>query len=72
MKLIYEKFREIAGNSAPELPDLTEKVTKIRQFGVFTNFLSIYIGGHTKTLCLLTEKRRTTADACLQGHSVFF
>ena len=50
MKLIYEKFREIAGNSAPELPDLTEKVTKIRQFGVFTKFLSLSKNATLETL----------------------
>ena len=50
MKLIYEKFREIAGNSAPELPDLTEKVTKIRQFGIFTKSLSLSKNATLETL----------------------
>ena len=37
----HEKFREIAGSSAPELPEFDEKSQKIRQFGVLTNFLAV-------------------------------
>ena len=36
-----EIFREIAGNSAPELPEFDRKSQKFRQFGVFTKFLSL-------------------------------
>ena len=38
----HEKFREIAGNSAPELPEFDGKSQKFRQFGVLTKFLSLF------------------------------
>ena len=47
-----------------ELPDFDEKSSEIHQFGVFTKILSNYIRGQMITLQLLTEKKRTTADAC--------
>ena len=59
MKLIYEKFREIAGNSSPELPDLTEKVTEIRQFDVFTKFLSL---SNNATLETLSPVKQSDSD----------
>ena len=47
-----------------ELPDFDEKSHETRQFGVFTKLLWDYTRGQMITLHLLTEKRRTTADAC--------
>ena len=41
MRRKHEKFREIAGNSAPALPEFDIKSQKFRQFGVFTKFLSL-------------------------------
>ena len=42
-----EIFREIAGNSAPELPEFDRKSQKFRQFGVFTKFLSLFQKRHS-------------------------
>ena len=47
----HEKFREIAGSSAPELPDFDEKSQKFRQFGVLTNFLAVLKDATLATLC---------------------
>ena len=52
MKLIYEKFREIAGNSAPELPEFDGKSKKFRQFGVLTKFLSLFYKRHSSNTAL--------------------
>ena len=40
-------FHEIAGNSAPELPEFDRKSQKFRQFGVFTKFLSLFQKRHS-------------------------
>ena len=51
----HEKFREIAGHSAPELPDFDRKSKKIRQFGVFTKFLPLSKNATLETLSLVKQ-----------------
>ena len=51
----HEKFREIAGHSAPELPDFDRKSKTIRQFGVFTKFLPLSKNATLETLSLVKQ-----------------
>ena len=56
----HEKFREIAGNSAPELPEFDGKSQKFRQFGVFTKFLSLSKNATLETLSLVKHSVEIT------------
>ena len=55
----HEKFREIVGNSAPELPEFDRKSKKFRQFGVFTKFLSL---SKNATLETLSSVKQSESD----------